>query len=560
VVDAHDYTIQLANSASKLGEIARKPECTCYMITHQRETPCTGADHPCPLEEVKKRKAPVTMEHVHVDKEDRIRHVEVHGYPMFDKEGHVVQMIEYVLDITKRKQAEEALRKSARQYRLLAENVADGIGILQGGKLVFVNEALTNMLGFTAEQLLGKPLFDLAHEDYKADIRHTHEQLEAGESEPQWRILQCIFKGDGRELWIEGRYSIIEWEGQSATLVSMRDISAHKLREFAIEEEKERFRQENIQLKSTLKERYRFGDIIGKSSVMQNLYNLILDAASSDANVIISGESGTGKELVAWTLHSLGLRQYKTFVPVNCGAIQETLFESEFFGHRKGAFTGAHKNKAGFFDLARGGTLFLDEVGELSPAMQVKLLRAIEGGGYIPVGGNAVKTTDIRLIAATNRDLTEQVKQGTMRKDFFYRLHVISITVPPLRERREDIPLLIDHFLNKYSEESAQPKLPGWMLKSLYEYDWPGNVRELENTVQRFLTTNRLDFIDIRPAESGENVEQHELKFHEAIEHLEKQLILRALEQHRWNRTSTAEMLGIPRKTLFRKMKKYGLM
>ena len=460
--------------------------------------------------------------------------------------------------------------RKEQQYRLLIENVADGIGIIREGKWVFVNDALSAMLGFTANQLIGNALLALVHEDYKAELRQTYQRFETGEFEPGWQVLQCIIRGDGRELWIEGRQSVIEWEGCPAILVSMRDISQHKFREIEIEREKEQLRAENVQLKASLKERYRFGKIVGKSQAMQEVYKLILDAAASDANVIICGESGTGKELMAQTIHALSNRQDKAFVPVNCGAIPEALFESEFFGHRKGSFTGAHRDKEGFFGLARAGSLFLDELEALSPVMQTKLLRAVEGGGYMPVGGDKIRNTDVRIIAATNRDLPEQVKQGLMRDDFFYRMYVIAITVPPLRERREDIPLLIDHFLKKYSAASQQPALSGKMLKALYDYDWPGNVRELQNTIQRFLTTGRLDYIGEKPLTSSRNlvatgdlsgmeVDQEGMDLQATLDEFEKRVLTKILAQNHWHRGKTAQMLHITERTLYRKMQKYQL-
>ena len=194
-------------------------------------------------------------------------------------------------------------------------------------------------------------------------------------------------------------------------------------------------------LRSSQHNRDRFGNIIGKSPAIQRVYELILNAAATDANVILYGESGTGKELVAHAIHEMSSRKSGSFVPVNCGAIPETLMESEFFGHRKGAFTGAIIDKHGFLDLADGGTLFLDELGEIGQSMQVKLLRAIDGGGFTPIGGSQVKTPDLRIIAATNRDVAEQVRKGVIREDFFYRIHVIPIQLPALRERKEDIPL-----------------------------------------------------------------------------------------------------------------------
>jgi PAS domain S-box-containing protein len=470
-------------------------------------------------------------------------------------------------------QLAEALRQNEQQYRFLVENVTDGIGIMQRDKLVFVNHALAAMLGVAPEQLLGHSLLDLIHDDYKADMEQTYPQLGDNALDNQWQILQCIVMGDGRELWFEGGYSEIEWEGQPAVLVSMRDISQYKQRELAIEREKEHLRQQNLQLKSTMHDRYKFGDIVGKSPAMQSVYDFILDAADSDANVVVYGESGTGKELIAQTIHAQSARRRSPFVPVNCGAIQETLFESEFFGHRKGAFTGAYKDKPGFFDRARGGTLFLDELEALSPTMQAKLLRAVEGGGYTPVGSNKLKKTNARIIAATNMNVVELVEQGLMREDFFYRMCVITIVVPPLRDRREDLALLIDCFLHRYSNGHQTPALSGKMLNALYDYDWPGNVRELQNTIQRFMTTKRLDFVGTRkPGEADESAFQQTpnaaaeaaalpegLDLQEALDEFEKRFLAQRLYQNAWNRRKTAKCLRITERTLYRKMQKYHL-
>jgi transcriptional regulator with PAS, ATPase and Fis domain len=299
---------------------------------------------------------------------------------------------------------------------------------------------------------------------------------------------------------------------------------------------------------------------------MQRVYELIIKAAALEKEVLIWGESGTGKELVARTIHQRSERQKRAFVPVNCGAVSEALFEREFFGHRKGAFTSAERDTSGYFGAAHRGTLFLDEIGELPLAMQVKLLRVIDSGEYTPLGESMPRTTDVRLIAATNRNLPEMVQKQTMREDFFYRIHVIVITVPPLRERREDIPLLIEHFLKLYSHGNTLPTLPGSILEALYNYDWPGNIRQLQNTLYRYLSFGDLDFITPRSStafESGGAKEielpQQEPTLTAVVEQVEKRVILTTLEQHRWHKTHTAAALGIPRSTLRRKMRKYGL-
>ncbi len=296
--------------------------------------------------------------------------------------------------------------------------------------------------------------------------------------------------------------------------------------------------------------------IVGLCEAMQEVYKKIGRVAPQDVNVLILGESGTGKELVARAIHQNGPRAAKQFVSENCAAIPVNLLESEFFGHRKGAFTGAFANKLGYLDIADQGTLFLDEVGELTLSMQVKLLRAIDGGDYNPVGGNKPKRSDFRVIAATNRNLSELVTEGAMREDFFYRIHVISIKLPPLRERRDDIPILVDHFLNVYREEGKDAHIPAKILDDMFAYAWPGNVRELQNVIRRYLSVGRWDFQAPGIRDAGEPA-SHALR--DAVEALEKNTLLRALEQSRWNKTNAARILGISRRALFRKMKKLQL-
>jgi DNA-binding NtrC family response regulator len=242
------------------------------------------------------------------------------------------------------------------------------------------------------------------------------------------------------------------------------------------------------------------------------------------------------------------------------------LFEREFFGHRKGAFTGATTDKPGYFDQTRGGTLFLDEVGELASALQVKLLRALQEKEYTPLGDTVSKKVDVRIIAATNKDLREQLQQGAIREDFFYRIHVILINLPPLRERREDIPLLIDHFLQQYGDEKDCPTIPANIIEALCAYHWPGNVRELQNELQRYLAEQRLEFIGNLPPKSGADdsisrIEGHltGLGLREALEEFEKRYIMHMLDQNNGHRGKTAHMLGLPLRTFQRKIKKFGL-
>ena len=467
-------------------------------------------------------------------------------------------------EITEHQQTEQALRASEQQYRFLLENVAEGIGIIQDGTLVFVNDVLAAMLDCPTEQLLRETPLDVCDRSYRRIFKDIQEQFEQQQNNSQWYVLEHAVAQNDREVWIESRHSGILWEGKTALLIIMRDITERKQKEEELKNERKQLLRENVRLRSAMKERYRFGDLIGKSSAMQEVYELIAKASASDAPVVIYGESGTGKDLVAQTIHQMSNRRKKPFIPVNCGSIQETLFESEFFGYRKGAFTGALRDKPGFFDVAHQGILFLDEVGELPLAMQVKLLRAIEGKGYTPVGDHKVKHADVRIIAATNRNMAEQIKEGLIREDFFYRINVIRINVPPLRDRKEDIPLLVEHFLTQHGDKTPQPILPGNVLALLYQRDWPGNIRQLQNVLQRYLTLERLDFADELPGEDNavllpEMLLKEGKGIRAALEDVEKRLVMQTLTDCQGNISRTAKILGIPRRTLRRKIEKYQI-
>lgn len=489
-------------------------------------------------------------------------------YVLKEHLSRLVPSINSALDkkhiLVEKRQAEATLRQSEQQYRFLIEHIADGIGILQHGKLVFVNDALAAMLGIEAEHLMGKSPLEILQQDYQAEFEDmlahfTHEQSDL---KPR-SILQCLVTSEKREIWIEGYYSVIIWQGAPALLINLHDITKHKVRGITIQQERDRLLHENLTLRATMKDRYRLGEVIGRSPAMQPVYEMIIKAAASEKDVVICGESGTGKELVAHTIHQLSSRQQQTFVPVNCGAVPESLFESEFFGYCKGAFTGADRNKQGLFAATHKGTLFLDEVEELTPTMQVKLLRVLENGEYTPIGERMPRKANVRIIAATNRPLHELVEQGLMREDFFYRIHVIVITVPPLRERREDIPLLLEHFLAQFNPGNPPSAIPGNILDSLYHHDWPGNIRQLRNTLYRYLTVGATDFIGFRLREIEEQKKQRVIQngqgLRDVIAGVEKDMILQTLELCRWNRGQTAEVLHIDPKTLYRKLKQYNV-
>ena len=322
---------------------------------------------------------------------------------------------------------------------------------------------------------------------------------------------------------------------------------------------------ENRRLREQLDSRYGLEQIIGQSLAIQEVFETIRQAAPSRATVLIQGESGTGKELVARALHQLSPRVQGPFVPLHCAALSSTLLESELFGHEKGAFTGAAELRRGRFELADGGTLFLDEVGEIPPAVQVKILRVLEERRFERVGGQETIETDVRLLAATNRDLRRMVDEGAFREDLFYRLNVVTIHLPPLRERPEDIPLLAGHFLKTLAAENGK-KLEGLTpeaMSALMAYSWPGNVRELRNVIERMVVLARGETLGVRdiPAGLREGARGRGVSVSGALslEEVEKQMILRALKAHDGHRIKAAAQLGISPRTLHRKLNEYGL-
>jgi DNA-binding NtrC family response regulator len=305
--------------------------------------------------------------------------------------------------------------------------------------------------------------------------------------------------------------------------------------------------------------------LLGRTPSMTQVYKQIAHAASADAPVLIIGESGTGKELVARAIHQHGNRSSKPFVPINCGALTETLLESELFGHIKGSFTGAVADAKGVFQTAHTGTVFLDEVGEMSPALQVKLLRVLQEGEVRPVGSSRAIRTDVRILAATNVDVDRAVAEGKFRQDLYYRLGVVIINLPPLRERREDIPLLIERFLKAASAKTGkQVELTPAAIEALASYHWPGNVRELENMIERlvvFSRGSRIDVGDLPPTVTPRAPVLEKRLFDDlpTLDEIERRYLLHVLEQVGHNRTRAAEVMGIDRRTLYRMAERFGI-
>ncbi|MBL7175051.1 MAG: sigma-54-dependent Fis family transcriptional regulator [Desulfobacteraceae bacterium] len=313
-------------------------------------------------------------------------------------------------------------------------------------------------------------------------------------------------------------------------------------------------------VKGLLEEITRFDNIIGQSQIMQEIFDLIPEVAQSDSSVLITGETGTGKELVAKAIHAKSPRAKGPFIAINCGAIPDTLLESELFGHQKGAFTGADRARKGFLEVVSGGTLFLDEIGEISPKMQIDLLRVLEDRKILRIGEREPIDVDFRLVSSTRRDLAKEVSEGEFREDFFYRINVITVHIPPLRKRKGDIPLLVEHFLDKYSHETIKQvdRVTPDTIDLLKGYDWPGNVRELENAIERAVVLSKSrtlraeDFSFLRPIPIKS-------KGPRTLREMEKDYIQEILHENDWNITHSAKILGVNRVTLHKKIKRYDL-
>ena len=328
--------------------------------------------------------------------------------------------------------------------------------------------------------------------------------------------------------------------------------------------------EENLQLKRTLKQRYNFVNIVGKSEIMLRVFDLIAQVAPSRSTILIQGESGTGKELIAKAIHANSPRKDKPFVPINTGAMPSELLESTLFGHVKGAFTSAIASKKGLFEVANGGTLFLDEIATMGMDTQAKILRVLQDRRFMHLGGIQEIQVDVRIIAATNIDLRQAVRDGRFREDLFYRLNVITVDLPPLRSRREDIPLLVNHFLEFYANENALAprKLSSDALRALVDYEWPGNVRELENSIERGVVLSNGPIIgsDLLPGHITGRSFQDALLEHnpnaslfDILEDIERRIIIEKLERCNGNQTDAAEQFRIPLSTLNQKIKRLNI-
>ncbi|MFO7802148.1 MAG: sigma 54-interacting transcriptional regulator [Desulfovermiculus sp.] len=464
-------------------------------------------------------------------------------------------------EIAERKQTEADLRANeARLSRLMGNlpGLVYRLGSQNPARVEFISQGSLKLLGFSPQrlyQIKGPGFAELIHPEDTAAVTARLEQVQR--EGRAYQILYRLRTSSGDYKWVcDHGTPIVSEQGSTGALEGfITEITSSQ-------EAKLRLQRENEQLRSTMQDRYRLVDIVGNSQAIQQVYALIHKAAASCDSVIICGESGTGKELAARAIHSLSSRGINRFVPVNCAAIPESLMESEFFGHARGAFTGADADKTGYLELADKGTLFLDEIGDIRLDMQVKLLRALEGGGFNPVGSTELKKPDLRIIGATNKDLKELVRKGHMREDLYYRINIIPIELPPLRKRKEDIPLLVDHFLRRHYPEDQHTISPTAM-EALRSHQWPGNVRELQNAIIRYITLGSLD-LETKPAniqltEQTELLSGRIVDLETALKNFEKTYLSQVLAAFDWHRGHASQALGINRKTLFKKIKAYSL-
>ena len=432
--------------------------------------------------------------------------------------------------------------------RLIFDSIADGVFTVdRERRITSFNRAAEKITGFLREEAVGQ----YCHEIFRANVcfeacplKHTAETAE--------NIVNLevnILNRDNKEIPISISTAIVT--DDKGTVVgaveTFRDLSLIK------------------HLHKEIAKRYSFQDIVSRAKSMHELFRILPDIAQSNATVLIEGESGTGKELFAAAMHNLSRRKNKPFVKVNCAALPETLLESELFGYKKGAFTDARRDKPGRFRQAHGGTILLDEIGDLSKGTQVKLLRVLEQKEYEPLGSTATERVDVRIIAATNRDLMEMMRRREFREDLFFRINVVRLKIPPLRERREDVPLLIDHFIGQINLRQSKQvkKVSRSALRILLNHEFPGNVRELENVIEHAMILTK--GIEIQPRHlpsylAGRGLEQLVPKEQRqglaVLDQVERDLIARALERNRGETAEAAKELGIHRSTLWRKMKR----
>ena len=498
-----------------------------------------------------------------------VKYIHATGHPILNKSEDLIEFFGTTVDVTEQHEARAALQTAFEQIkaeetelRRMTDAIASYVYVLRpDGTALYANQAVLDYTGLTLE--------DVQREDQRARVFHPedlerlreerHEGLARGKP---FELEQRALGKDGNYRWFLVRYN------------PLRDDQGHIIRWYAtgtdIEDRKraeESMRDENLALREQIDQAFMFEEIVGSSPALQTVLSSIVKVAPTDSTVLITGETGTGKELIARAIHKHSQRWGQAFISVNCAAIPSSLIASELFGHEKGAFTGAVQRRQGRFEMAHSGTIFLDEVGELPAETQIALLRVLQERQFERVGGNRIIPTDVRVIAATNRDLTAAIAAGTFRADLFYRLNVFPIEVPPLRKRKEDIPMLVEYFVKRYAEKAGKQirKIDNSTLERCQSYPWPGNIRELQNIVERSVILCGGDTFWIEKAWlASVQPPRQELAgpLPDTLQNQEKEMIEAALAESKGKVAGpegAAARLGIPRSTLDSKIKQLGI-
>jgi len=432
------------------------------------------------------------------------------------------------------------------QQEIILDSIADGVFTVDADwRITSFNRAAEKITGVAREEAVGQLCKDVLKADICEKSCCLRETMKTGEPIVDKKVY--IINADGRRLTISISTALLQ--NNKGVLLG----AVETFRDISIEED----------LRKAIKAKYSFADIISKNHKMIRLFDILPDIAASTSTILIEGESGTGKEMIARAIHNLSPRKKQPFVAVNCGALPDTLLESELFGYKAGAFTDAKKDKPGRFKMAENGTLFLDEIGDIPSSMQVKLLRVLQEKTYEPLGSTESVEHNVRIIAATNKNLEDLVRQGRFREDLFYRINVFKINLPPLRERMEDIPLLIEHFISRFNaiQKKSISGISSEAMSVLMTHSYPGNIRELANIIERAFILCKADFIEkkhLPEALLPGNTARTDSNSN-SLRDVQSSYLLGILKQNNWNRLQTARQLGIHKSTLYRKIKSLGI-
>ena len=511
--------------------------------------------------------------------------VEYSSTPIIGDNGDLLGAVVTFRDVSRRRAAEAEIARLRRNNDLILASAGEGIyGLDAEGRTTFCNPAAVAMMGWSAEEMLGRPQHDLIHHTRPSGEAYPRSECPIYAAITDGLVHrednEVFWRKDGSSFPVEYVSTPVRDESGKlvGAVVAFNDISERKRREGAlrtalaeVERLEVRLRAENQYLRQEIKVSHNFEEIIGEGPAMIKAKRLVEQVAATDATVLILGETGVGKELFARAIHNLSWRRERPLIKVNCAALPSSLIESELFGHEKGAFTGATARRAGRFELANGGTIFLDEIGELPIELQAKLLRVIQEGEFERLGGSQTIRTDIRIVAATHRDLRRMIQAGTFREDLFYRLNVFPVSVPALRDRREDIPQLVTHFVRKFSRQQGKTigSVPDHVQSALREYGWPGNIRELENVIERAVILSNHGTLRIDgsfAAREGGSPDGEEAAppgaDRRSLQDVERSHILNVLRQTSWRiagRHGAALILDLHPNTLRSRMAKLGI-